>query len=161
MYDEILNAATRLKEQVAALEAMHNQQQKADLADLLGEQMNAIRVGQNFWLYEFQCKGSNCGCNNAVKLDPELARRLQAMRTETGSPIIINSGYRCIVHNRAVGSTDTSQHPRGTAADIVIVRLSMSQQEAICEKYFPDGGIGRAKTFTHVDTRGFPARWRY
>lgn len=30
----------------------------------------------------------------------------------------VNSGFRCLKVNRAVGSGDTSQHPKGEAADI-------------------------------------------
>ncbi len=119
--------------------------------------MNDISISTNFNMREFQCR---CGCGQ-VKIDSELLERLQAMRTEAGRPIRINSAYRCQTHNRRVGSADTSQHRRGKAADIVIVGLSISQQRALCEKHFGDGGIGHAKTFTHVDTRGSRARWNY
>ena len=122
--------------------------------------MNDIQVSQNFKLREFQCKGNNC-CSGAVKLHSELLKRLQAMRTEANAPVRINSGYRCAVHNSRVGSNESSQHRRGTAADIVIVGWPIARQRALCEAYFPDGGIGYANTFTHVDTRGSRARWNY
>ena len=119
--------------------------------------MNNIKVSQNFNLREFQCK---CGCGQ-VKLHSELLRRLQAMRTESGRPIRINSAYRCPAHNRAVGGATSSRHMAGDAADIVIVGWPIARQRQLCEKHFGDGGIGYANTFTHVDTRGSRARWNY
>ena len=101
--------------------------------------MNDIQVSTNFKLNEFQCR---CGCQQ-VKLSSELLERLQAMRTETGRPIRVNSGYRCPSHNRTVGGATNSQHLHGTAADIVIVGLAKAQQNALCERYFSDGGLGR------------------
>ena len=117
---------------------------------------NDVKISENFTLREFACS-----CCNQVMIDPELLRRLQAMRTEAGRPIIINSGYRCLSRNRAIGSQDTSQHRQGKAADIRIVGLSLAAQRALCEKHFGDGGIGYANTFTHVDVRGSRARWTY
>jgi hypothetical protein len=35
-----------------------------------------------------------------------------------GKPIIVNSAFRCAEVNKAVGSSDKSQHRRGCAADI-------------------------------------------
>ena len=119
--------------------------------------MNNIKISDNFNLREFQCK---CGCGT-VKLHSELLRRLQAIRTETGRAAVINSGYRCPTHNKKVGGASNSQHLHGKAADIVIKGLPIAEQRKICEKYFPDGGIGYANTYTHVDTRGSKARWTY
>ena len=119
--------------------------------------MNNIKVSENFKLSEFACK---CGCQQ-VKLDSELLRRLQAIRTQTGRPVRINSAYRCPTHNKKVGGASGSQHLFGKAADIVIVGMPISQQRKICEQRFGDGGIGYAKTYTHVDVRGQKARWTY
>ena len=115
--------------------------------------MNNIKISDNFNLREFQCK---CGCGT-VKLHSELLRRLQAIRTETGRAVVINSGYRCPTHNKKVGGASNSQHLHGKAADIVIKGLPIAEQRKICEKYFTDGGIGYANTYTHVDTRGSKA----
>lgn len=119
--------------------------------------MNDIQVSQNFKLSEFQCK---CGCQQ-VKLHSELLKRLQAIRTETGRAVVINSGYRCPEHNKKVGGASNSQHLHGKAADIAIKGLPISEQRKICVKHFGDGGIGYANTYTHVDTRGVQARWNY
>ena len=43
---------------------------------------------------------------------------LDPLREEWGSPIIVNSGYRCPVLNKAVGGSKTSTHMSGWSADI-------------------------------------------
>ena len=43
---------------------------------------------------------------------------LDPLRQQFGGPIIVNSGYRSIAVNNAVGGVPTSQHLRGLAADI-------------------------------------------
>lgn len=48
----------------------------------------------------------------------EEIRRLLANLAQRNVPVIITSGYRCLALNRAIGSSDTSDHVRGQAADI-------------------------------------------
>lgn len=43
---------------------------------------------------------------------------LEPARERLGKPITVNSGFRCPIHNRAVGGVTASQHMRGEAADI-------------------------------------------
>ena len=43
---------------------------------------------------------------------------LDPLREAWGSPIIINSGYRCPVLNKAVGGSKTSSHMSGWSVDI-------------------------------------------
>lgn len=43
---------------------------------------------------------------------------LDPLREAYGEPIIVNSGYRSIPVNNAVGGSKTSQHLKGQAADI-------------------------------------------
>ena len=43
---------------------------------------------------------------------------LEPLRTFTGKPIVISSGYRCPALNLAVGGVSQSQHLRGEAADL-------------------------------------------
>ena len=47
------------------------------------------------------------------------ASKMQEIRNLLGYSIRINSGYRCLELNRAVGSKDTSQHIKGQACDFV------------------------------------------
>lgn len=43
---------------------------------------------------------------------------LQPIRDKFGSPIKVNSGFRCEKLNKLVGGSKTSQHLKGEAADI-------------------------------------------
>ena len=47
---------------------------------------------------------------------------LDPLREEYGKPIIVTSGYRCPRLNAIVGSTPSSQHVKGEAADIKSVQ---------------------------------------
>ena len=42
---------------------------------------------------------------------------LDPVREKLGRPIVVNSGFRCPVHNRMVGGATGSQHVKGEAAD--------------------------------------------
>ena len=75
--------------------------------------INDIRVSPHFKLREFQCR-----CCGAVKLCPKLLLKLEALRSAWGGPLIITSGYRCPLRNKAVGGAAASYHLRGMAADI-------------------------------------------
>lgn len=119
----------------------------------LGQGINNVRLTANFNLREFQCK--HCG---AVKIDPELVRRLQSLRNEVGKAVIVTSGYRCPAHNANVGGAKDSQHLYGKAADIIVTGLTVPQLAAAAEKFFGDGGIGTYTGFIHVDT-GPKRRW--
>lgn len=74
---------------------------------------------KNFSRHEFACH--HCG---KIVVHPCLVTMLQKIRDEVDGPIIINSGFRCLVHNRAIGSSDTSRHVKGMAADIKAEDLS-------------------------------------
>ena len=55
---------------------------------------------------------------------------LQPLRDYLGSPLIINSGYRCPELNDAVGGVKNSQHLRGEAADIRIASPKQGREWA-------------------------------
>lgn len=48
-----------------------------------------------------------------------LADYLDTIREKLGKPILVNSGYRCPMLNKAVGGVVNSQHQKGLAADLV------------------------------------------
>lgn len=52
------------------------------------------------------------------KLNGLIVNLLDPIREAWGAPILVNSGFRCPVLNKAVGGVPTSQHVRGEAADI-------------------------------------------
>jgi len=95
-----------------------------------------------------------------------LAVQLEIIRAHFNAPVIINSGYRNLEYNRNIGSKDTSQHVKGTAADIVIKDVSPDEVADALEflinvGMLKEGGVGRYNTFTHYDIRGTRARWNY
>jgi hypothetical protein len=61
--------------------------------------------------------------------------QLDLVRDYLKCPIIVSSGYRCLKLNRAIGSKDTSQHPKGQAADMSSPLFGTPRQvvEAIIE----------------------------
>lgn len=109
---------------------------------------------------EFGCK---CGkyCNGfPVEPSLELARILDKIRDHFGKPVIITSGIRCKQHNANVGGVSNSQHLYGIAADIQVTGVPPATVAAYAETLLPNtGGIGRYKTFTHIDVRKAKSRW--
>lgn len=61
-----------------------------------------------------------------------VASKMQEIRNLLDEPIRINSGYRCLDLNRAVGSKDTSQHILGQACDFVCPDFGTPQQIVDC-----------------------------
>ena len=45
---------------------------------------------------------------------------LEPVRIHWAKPVVVNSGFRALRVNRAIGSRDSSQHAKGEAADIEI-----------------------------------------
>ena len=119
----------------------------------------AEKLAPNFMNTEFRCKC--CGELPKGGMKTLLIVLLQRLRDRVGKPLVINSGYRCQKHNKAVGGAKTSQHLYGTAADIrVPVGLTVPQlAQAAIESGFD--GVGRyiRQGFIHVDVRGTRARW--
>ncbi|NOQ31158.1 MAG: DUF882 domain-containing protein [Helicobacteraceae bacterium] len=114
-----------------------------------------MRVSENFKESEFKCK-----CCGEVKVDSLLLEILEDVRKHFGKPVTINSGYRCKIHNKEVGSTELSQHRRGKASDITVKDTDPQLVTDYLISEHPHGlGIGRYESFTHVDTREWRARW--
>lgn len=126
-----------------------------------------MKLTNNFNREEFDCK---CGCEmlSTVFYDIEsLAECLQILRERFNEPIVINSAYRCPSHNKAIGGVSNSQHVLGKAADIVVRNFTPNEvantiEDMIRNEFNPNlviGGLGRYNTFTHLDIRGYMARW--
>lgn len=116
--------------------------------------MNDIKVAQNFRLKEFECKDGS----HLVMLHSELLLRLQDLRSSLGRAVIITSGYRTEEHNTRVGGTAGSLHLKGMAADIVVRGLS-PQELARAARQAGFRGIGIYNNFLHVDIRQHQASW--
>lgn len=122
---------------------------------------NATNYSAHFTRRELDC---HCGCNAPAHIEANLAKlavQLEALRAEIGSPLHINSGYRCPAYNKRIGGATASQHMQGTAADLSGRGTSPARifQAAGKVAAFKNGGIGRYDYFTHVDIRPGAARW--
>ena len=106
---------------------------------------------------EFTCH--HCGKLPKDGISPALIEFLEKLRAHFGEPVTIMSGYRCKIHNRNVGGATKSQHLLGTAADIKVRNVGPSQIHTWAIANNPAGGVGRYANFTHVDVRGWKARW--
>ena len=114
------------------------------------------RLSANFTEAEFRCRGT--GRLPVGGMNPRLICALQEIRDRYGAPVIINSGYRSVEHNRAVGGSANSQHIHGNAADFVVRGVSPIQVFNDLNPNWP-GGLGRYNTLTHIDVRPTRARW--
>ena len=112
-------------------------------------------LSKNFSKSEFECN-----CCGETKISEELVEVLQHMREELGETITITSSYRCKKHNDSVGSNDKSQHRLGKAADIIVKGCTPAFiYEWLNKNYQDKYGLGKYKSFTHVDIRPKKGRW--
>jgi len=74
-------------------------------------------LSNDFALWEFERIQTEAGPDEIDNLITLCTEVLQPVRDEVGL-ININSGFRCLRLNRALGSSDRSHHVRGMAADI-------------------------------------------
>lgn len=79
-----------------------------------------------------------------------------------GRPITVNSWYRDPTSNRNAGGASRSRHLSGDAVDFVVQGISPPQVNQKLEPWWGDrGGLASASVFTHIDARGYRARWSY
>lgn len=118
---------------------------------------SAERLSANFSSSEFDCHGA--GCCDATKIDTVLVERLQRIRNHFGRAVVINSGYRCKSHNKAVGGATASRHLKGQAADIAVSGVKPAEVAKYAE-HIGIKGVGLYSNFVHVDTRTVKSFWR-
>lgn len=111
------------------------------------------KLSDNFLVYEMDCKCEKCSVTIVNIKHIEL---LQKLRTRFKAPIFISSGYRCEFYNKAIGGAKKSRHMEGDATDIQVAGMKPSVVQDYCTNF---DGLGRYKTFTHIDSRGYRARW--
>ena len=118
-----------------------------------------MNLTKNFSKRECACK-----CCGECHMDSTFMEVLQDLRDTVGFPLIITSGYRCDVHNRAVKGANSSQHIRGKAVDIDTSSLTADQKQRLMAAIQKDKrikGVGVATSFIHIDSRETPAHWVY
>lgn len=119
--------------------------------------MNEIYLTDNFKLSEFESPDTK-----EVKVDESLVAKLEVLRKALDDkPLVINSGYRTVEHNKEVGGSPKSQHLKGKASDIARVDgFTVDEMKDKAEAVGFDG-IGTYSWGIHVDVRGYKARWDY
>lgn len=84
-------------------------------------------ISRNFSYKEFEKSDTaiRLGIDNKIKeglikdnIKELVLNILQPLRDAWGQPLFINSGYRCLKVNEAVGGVPTSQHVLGQASDV-------------------------------------------
>jgi zinc D-Ala-D-Ala carboxypeptidase len=128
-----------------------------------------MTLAPNFTLAELTASAwaDRHGADNAppAPLIPELTRTaamLQRIRDflsaaqGVDTPMIDLSGYRSPCVNRGIGSSDTSDHPRGMACDFKALRMAPIDVCRMLEPHLDELGIGQIineLTWVHVSTR--------
>ncbi len=92
-----------------------------------------------------------------------LAYYLEDVRSLFGNPsVTIISGYRPSSVNAAVGGASNSQHLYGNAVDMVVSGIRPHEVYTRLNSWHGSkGGLGNGSNFTHIDLRGYRARWNY
>lgn len=98
--------------------------------------------------HEFACR-----CCGEVKMDQAFVTKLDNLRHEFGSPLVVTSGYRCPEHNAAVNGGPA--HPSGKAVDVAI--RGADARELVWRAIgagFTGVGVQQkgARRFIHLDT---------
>ena len=128
---------------------------------------------EHFEWHEFLVKGSQ-NATSHLNTDPPkelwpnviaLAKVLERFREEIGHKVVLTSVYRSPEYNASVpGSAKRSQHMNFQAADFKVPDFGnpkdwADKMRALRKAGVFSGGIGRYKTFVHVDVRGYDANW--
>lgn len=125
---------------------------------------NSILEGGHFSWAEATKNGARIPVNNeVVEGILRVAQVMEEVRDYLGgAPITVNSWYRDPVTNRKVGGATKSRHLVGDAVDFVVQGISPPQVNRRLESWWGSrGGLASASCFTHIDVRGYRARWSY
>lgn len=91
----------------------------------------------------------------------EIFTELQKIRNHYKVPISVTSGYRPPSVNKRVGGASNSQHLFGNAVDFKVAGISPQKVYRWLDPQWNKGGLASSRSFTHIDLRGYRARWSY
>ena len=99
----------------------------------------------------FKAKEFACKCCGDLRISTELVILLDNIREALGMPLVVNSGYRCRLHNEEVGGSPSSSHLKGLAVDLKVPtsRIRFLLLRALLSSGIERIGLG--KDFIHVD----------
>ena len=60
-------------------------------------------------------------------MDTIFLKLLDKVREEAGCRVDVNSGFRCLKHNKEIGGVEHSWHTKGKSADCVPNSISLNQ----------------------------------
>lgn len=93
-------------------------------------------------------------------VDFDLVKVVQDACDYFRTSVTINSGNRCIAHNKAIGGHPNSYHTKSMAADIVLKAVTPELVASYFKRtYLGKYGIGTYDTFTHIDVQTKCKRW--
>ena len=125
-----------------------------------------MKLTDNFWLNEFDCKDGNQVPDALIDNVCLLAEQLQVVRDIVKEPIFINSAYRHTEYNKAIGGSKYSQHLLAKAADITVGSMTPHELWLLLKTLMENGsiingGLGKYNSFNHYDIRDNVARWDF
>jgi hypothetical protein len=123
---------------------------------------NSEFASKNFRWSELECK---CGCGTK-NISENAIQSLQLLRDVLNRPLTITSAARCPTHNHIEGGATNSRHistptHSSDAFDILVHSLSEREEIIVQGRKLGFLGVGRGKTFVHLDVRPSPAEWTY
>lgn len=129
-----------------------------------------MKLTQHFTVEEFTASSTaaRLGIDNSLpaalltqaNLTAQMMERIRSFlsgRAGEDIAVLTSSGYRCLALNRAIGSSDTSDHPRMMAVDFKAPKFGSPL--AVCKALVPhmtELGIGQLiyeHTWVHVSSR--------
>lgn len=110
------------------------------------------RAESEVYLPNFSINEFNCPCCGKNEMRERFLHMLQAARTMSNTPFVINSGYRCKNRNIEVGGKPSSAHLTGEASDIRCIdsRSRLKIISAAISAGFRRIGVGG--DFIHLDS---------
>ena len=105
---------------------------------------------------EFDCKCNYPNCNSTLVYDLTVSS-FEKLRTSCGNKsIILNSAFRCQLHNKDVGGIDNSEHMNGSAIDPRPPRgICIEEFGYRASKCFDVAIIYKEKNFVHCHNKSF------